>query len=346
MQDTATLDELRELLHHQDPDVRLHAAWEMGVRIAGVRCESDPTASQRRLFMMPLTLAKEVDALGVLAEQDPDSPTRATAAQYVTRLAVPGDPSTEEVLLRLASSKKAGIVNAVAANLRSDIRNELAAELDRVFRNAPESSQQAVLAWKLSRCEDVGHFLRWLSKASPKRIQQGLSLLRTTAVEIAPEEIPRSLLSRHLPVLVELSRLTSHAPERAPVQLWIQCATHCEELWQSYEDVLDTTAQGLAGAVKRGAVIDQDTEQVLFTAIRTVVKNLPRLAHESGYLCLNGLGLIAHSHESRTNIKALVKRARRTDFQDMGSFAAIWLALVRLVNAPTIDMFELRPAYR
>ncbi|HKB47617.1 MAG TPA: hypothetical protein VKC57_07965, partial [Ktedonobacterales bacterium] len=85
---------LRDLLASDEPVERVWAAWALGLRLGSdsaatlkrAAC-SDPDAGTRRHLVVLLAGLGERDAVAALAVADLDAHVRATASQYLTRLA-------------------------------------------------------------------------------------------------------------------------------------------------------------------------------------------------------------------------------------------------------------------
>ena len=331
-------------LEHDDPAVRLRAAWQLGAQAAGFG-GSEPSPSQRRGFMLPLAIAGDLDALSVLAELDPAAVVRATAVQFVARMVRPDDTSTVALLVRLAESGDAEVIEAIAASLQADIPDDAVQRLQRAFRRAPASAREATLGWTLHRSGDAGQFLGALAEAEAEALVQALALLRTSDIDVQADRLPDWLLERDLSVVSELALLCDQKVDRAPLALWLRCASHCRDLLQEREDVLQATARGLAAAAAHKLLVTQETERSLIEALRAVVGFLPQASHRS-YLSLCQLGLVAPDAAGPASLSALRKRAQAISFRQLDTFATLWLALVRLAPRPAVWMFELQPAYR
>lgn len=125
--------ELRALLSSDQPAGRVWAAWSLALllgsavqsELRGI-LEQEPSPGVRRHLLVVLAGLGEREILATLAELDPDSRVRATAGQYVARLAQPDDDGTYAQLCRILTHDKAPEVRAtIIAELREDAPAEI-----------------------------------------------------------------------------------------------------------------------------------------------------------------------------------------------------------------------------
>lgn len=113
---------LRELLEHESPQVRLHAAWATGMRkgqaslgdIAS-RVGREPSAGVRQHLMIMLAGGGERPVMATFAALDPDALVRATACQCLARLVGLSDLPFYDVLLERAAHEPKEDVRCAAS---------------------------------------------------------------------------------------------------------------------------------------------------------------------------------------------------------------------------------------
>jgi hypothetical protein len=130
--DRLDADELNALLVEGEPPERVWAAWALGLRHhEGFARELRATAAEepepgvRRHLIVILAGAGESRSLLTLAAHDPDERVRATALQYLARLARPNDDAANDLLARTLSEGPALSQLGCIAGLRPDARPEL-----------------------------------------------------------------------------------------------------------------------------------------------------------------------------------------------------------------------------
>jgi len=118
---------LKALLLGGEPAERVWAAWALGLRhdpgfaheLRATAAE-EPHAGVRRHLVVVLAGAGESRSVMTMAMHDPDERVRATALQYVARLARPGDDDVNELLARTLADGAAGLRLGCIAGLRPD----------------------------------------------------------------------------------------------------------------------------------------------------------------------------------------------------------------------------------
>lgn len=290
------------------------------------------TAAERRQQTLALCIAGDLDALCEMARCDPDDRVRASAAQYVARLAEPDDRETYGLLAELAADACAEVAEAVAINLRADADAAIAARIRRALGQSSPRAKQAAFDKLLDTSPGAAAYLHAIEQESAEHLRLGLEVLRRSGCEVVWSDVPRSLLARRAPVLAELARLFAADPETVPAPLWIAAAGHAREIISADEPLLETVAVGLCAAADRGDPLDDSADASARAAIRAIVECLPELSHWS-YLALRRCDLL----DPETD--------RDGDFE-LPPLAAMWLALVRLVRTPSAEMFAMQPRYR
>jgi hypothetical protein len=118
---------LKALLVGGEPAERVWAAWALGLRhdpgfaheLRATAAE-EPHAGVRRHLVVVLAGAGESRSVMTMAMHDPDERVRATALQYVARLARPGDADANEVLARALADGAPVLRLGCIAGLRAD----------------------------------------------------------------------------------------------------------------------------------------------------------------------------------------------------------------------------------
>jgi len=120
-------DALKSLLVAGEPPERVWAAWELGLRhdrafareLPATAAE-EPHAGVRRHLVVVLAGAGEIRSVLTMAVHDPDDRVRATALQYVARLAQPGDAEANDLLGRTLAGGTPPLRLGCIAGLRAD----------------------------------------------------------------------------------------------------------------------------------------------------------------------------------------------------------------------------------
>jgi HEAT repeat protein len=118
---------LRALLVSGEPPERVWAAWTLGLqrdqtfeRELRVTATEEPDAGVRRHLVVVLAGAGEARSVLTMAVYDPDERVRATALQYVARLAAPADPEANELLARVLADGAPPLRLGCIFGLRTD----------------------------------------------------------------------------------------------------------------------------------------------------------------------------------------------------------------------------------
>jgi hypothetical protein len=176
-------DELRALFARGEAQERVWAAWALGQRLDAAfarelagSARADPHPGVRRHLIVVLAGAGERASIGALAAHDPDPHARATALQYLARLAAPDDHDANELLRRTLATGPALLCEGCIAGLRPDAPPDLwraveesAASPDRDLRRA---AYEAALARPVTSRPDhelALDFLRQEPDAEPRR---------------------------------------------------------------------------------------------------------------------------------------------------------------------------------
>ena len=120
-------ESLKALLVGGEPPERVWAAWALGLRhdeafareLRATAAE-EPDAGVRRHLIVILAGAGQSRSVLTLAAHDPDERVRATALQYVARLARPADEEANELLARTLAAGPALLQLGCIAGLRPD----------------------------------------------------------------------------------------------------------------------------------------------------------------------------------------------------------------------------------
>ena len=119
--------ELQALLLDGEPPERVWAAWALGLRhdvafAHDLRASAaeEPDPGVRRHLIVILAGAGEERSLLTLAIHDPDERVRATALQYLARLAGPDDAEVNDLLARTLATAPPLLQLACVAGLRAD----------------------------------------------------------------------------------------------------------------------------------------------------------------------------------------------------------------------------------
>ncbi|WP_437504973.1 HEAT repeat domain-containing protein [Sorangium sp. So ce1099] len=246
---------LRELLDHESPQVRLHAAWALGLckgqeflgDIAS-RAGREPSAGVRQHFMIMLAGGREKAAIATFAALDPDALVRATACQYLARLVEPSDlPFYDALLDRAEHDPEDDVRCAAIQHLRADAP---AAVRNRILEGFPRGSlafQQAVAGRLAAWSETPRAFLGALTGASPALLVHALGLLREQSTPIPWGDLAPHARHHDAAVLLQIAHLLRDAPERAPITFWASIAGHWDAFWQTSPE----TQEMLVGALER-----------------------------------------------------------------------------------------------
>jgi len=160
-------DALRALLVGGEAPERVWAAWALGVRhdrtfereLRATAAE-EPDAGVRRHLLVVLAGAGEATSVMTLAMHDPDERVRATALQYVARLAPPKHADAHDLLARVLSEGAPALCLGCISGLRSD---------------APSAVWNAVEDCVASPDPE----LRWAAYEAIMRISRSTSLMTT-----------------------------------------------------------------------------------------------------------------------------------------------------------------------
>ncbi|WP_437305712.1 HEAT repeat domain-containing protein [Sorangium sp. So ce388] len=246
---------LRELLEHESPRVRLHAAWALGLRkgqeflgdIAS-RAEREPSAGVRQHLMIMLAGGKEKAAIATFAALDPDALVRATACQYLARLVEPSDLPFYDVLLDRAEHDPEDDVRCAAIqNLRADAPAAVRGQILKGFPRGSLESQKAVAGRLAAWSETPRALLGALTGASSDLLVHALGLLRERSTPIPWVDLAPHARHHDAAILLQIAHLLRDAPERAPVTFWASIAGHWDTFWQTSPE----TQEMLVGALER-----------------------------------------------------------------------------------------------
>jgi hypothetical protein len=143
---------------------------------------------------MALIMARELGALAVLAEHDPDSGVRATACQALARAAAPDDAATYAVLSQVAGHDPSAEVRAsVAANIREDAPEVVRRGLKHWMRDGSVDVERAAVEAALATSESPAAFLNRMRSEPVHRVQYALMLLRNNGVTVEWRDMGRTV---------------------------------------------------------------------------------------------------------------------------------------------------------
>src|SRR6188508_2924107 len=125
--DLLDAESLKTLLVGGEPPERVWAAWALGLRhheafareLRATAAE-EPHAGVRRHLVVVLAGAGERQSILTMAAHDPDERVRATALQYVARLAGPGDDDANRLVADALAHEPPLLRLGCIAGLRAD----------------------------------------------------------------------------------------------------------------------------------------------------------------------------------------------------------------------------------
>jgi hypothetical protein len=225
-------DALRRLLKEGTPRERVWAAWGLGLRLgAGAlpelerasRREPDPGA--RRHLLVVLAGHRDIDLLTVIARDDPDEYVRASACQYLARVA----PDVE----------------AVRTLLRERLEVEASREVrSAILRHLPGVRQEDFVTVVHALADDVLE-LRWAAlDALTAAGERALPVLRERAWVEPDAGLAQAIRERWLELVgpaALLEECLELPPERAAELLWMLAETGQRFGW---EDLALLTLRG------------------------------------------------------------------------------------------------------
>lgn len=257
---------LRELLEHEIPRVRLHAAWALGMRqgpaaafdIAS-RAGREPSGGVRQHLMIMLAGSGEKAILATFAALDPDPLVRATACQYLGRLAGPSDLALHEVLLdRAANDPDEDVRCAAIQNLRVDTPPSVCARLLGIFPRASLEVQKVTTGRLVLWSETPRAMLAALTDAPAEVLLHAFELLRERFGSAPWSDLAPWAQSHgdDTAVVLRIADLLCDSPECGPVTFWARVA----ESWGDVGAMSPEAPERLIGALERAfaAVIPGD----------------------------------------------------------------------------------------
>ena len=275
--------ELRKWLRDDDARSRMQAAWAVAVGLAGLEAQV-PTPEKRRLFVMNLAVVEDREALGVLAELDPDSLVRVYASQYLARLLLGEEAHGCELLFRLSVSDEHPEVRAtIIRDLPEELVRRRDPELPRRWlrdtsREVRRTALEALLRWSTSSAQ----FLQRVSEQSrdEERYAMALELLgERGGGSLRWAEVPEAFLQLSPGVMVELVRLFEGRPTAAPIRHWLECALMFEALCRRGMALYGLT-KALEHHAEIGAALTEDEEQLARRALAQVERLVPAYERE------------------------------------------------------------------
>ena len=300
---------LRALLEHETPRVRLHAAWALGMRqgpaaafgIAS-RAGREPSGGVRQHLMIMLAGGGEKAILTTFAALDPDPLVRATACQYLGRLAGPSDLTLHEVLLdRAANDPDEDVRCAAIQNLRVDTPSSVCARLLGIFPRASLEVQKVTTGRLVLWSETPRAMLTALTDAPPEVLLHAFGLLRERFGS-APWSDLAPWAQNHgddTAVVLGIAELLCDSLECGPVTFWARVV----ESWGDVGAMSPETPERLIGALEHA-----------FAAV--IPDELPAPVRQ--YLA-----------ELRWKVES---RVRRGEWRE--SFRNEWHAILALLNQP------------
>ncbi|HEU4408368.1 MAG TPA: hypothetical protein VFS43_24100 [Polyangiaceae bacterium] len=268
-------------------------------------------------------MVKQVRALAALAEFDPDTGVRASAAQFLARLAESHDAAPYAALVRVAGRDESVQVRVSAvSNLRADAPAELKRQLEQLLHDRSDELWQEFVGRVLAWSPDVRSFVRRMSRERPAQIAFALASIvgREPPVDWANVE---SVAGQAPPVLNQMVLLFGDRPDAAPLSFWLRCTKHLGKLVEGPDDVLclatDTTTS--ACEARRPGPLSTEEQDLLDGALSLLSQVLPAVYHTS-YLELLAAGVVKNPHAPPSHpLQHGVSR--------------LWAALIRLTPRPT-----------
>jgi hypothetical protein len=142
---------LRDLLVSDEPVERVWAAWALGLRLGAgsastlrLAAGNDPDAGARRHLVVLLAGFGERDAVAALAMGDPDAHVRATASQYVMRLAG-AQPALWSLVRARLGDAEAVVREALVLHLTANAPLEVRDAAIRCISDAAPAVREAVI---------------------------------------------------------------------------------------------------------------------------------------------------------------------------------------------------------
>jgi len=141
--DRLDAESLKTLLFGGEPPERVWAAWALGLRhheafareLRATAAE-EPHAGVRRHLVVVLAGAGERQSILTMAAHDPDERVRATALQYVARLAGPGDDDANRLVADALAHEPPLLRLGCIAGLRADAPAALWAAVEACVKSA------------------------------------------------------------------------------------------------------------------------------------------------------------------------------------------------------------------
>jgi hypothetical protein len=296
--------ELRHWLQLGPPPIRVYAAWALGVRMSQAvlphlvsHMTHEPNPGVRRQLIIILAGGKEYDTLIALALHDSDPSVRATACQYLARLAEPTDSALYEVLMERMVQDSVEIVrSAVIEHLRSDAPVHVQALVETRLLMETLEVQKLVLERLLAWSDGPGAFLAHTHDLPMPLVVHALVLLREKAVGATWLDVAKVASSGDWDVCIQVARLLASQPQSTPRDFWLGLAEH----WAAHgyhhtgPDVLDLIVNGFEQSYMRFSPEKLPDEEM--QRLNMARKSLERGVRRGTYGCdkdwLNIIGLL------------------------------------------------------
>jgi hypothetical protein len=249
-------DELRRLLHHGQPVNRVHAAWALGLRLSHAlapelvaHVHREPAPGVRRQLVVVLTGCGEQETIATLAAHDPEPEVRATACQYVARLAAPHDSRSHDLLLERAAHDPAEPVRIAAIeHLRVDAPAWVRARVLEGLPGASPAVQRAIVDRLAAWSEPPTAFLSTLHDASSELVVHALALLAEQRARVAWSEVESFAARGSLPVSIQIARVLEAGPEPAPRSFWLDIVGRWDDVVSTQPEAQVVLVEGLERA--------------------------------------------------------------------------------------------------
>lgn len=198
--DRLDAESLKILLVGGEPPERVWAAWAMGLRhheafareLRATAAE-EPHAGVRRHLVVVLAGAGERRSILTMAAHDPDERVRATALQYVARLAGPGDDDANRLVADALAREPPLLRLGCIAGLRADAPPALWAAVEACVTSADRDLRWAAYEAALRHggfARPAPELARELLHREPERST------RTEALRLLPEHAGAEALGR------------------------------------------------------------------------------------------------------------------------------------------------------
>ncbi|MEM9460220.1 MAG: hypothetical protein AAGF11_38960 [Myxococcota bacterium] len=226
---TLPISDLRALLDDADAPVRIHAAWQLGLRLGAEvlpdlvsRLDTEPSVGVRRHLLVVLAGQGERRVLAHFAQFDPDPLVQATAAGLLARLAEPDDAESYEALVLLVTHHDAEVRRMLLNGLRPDAPAVMQSAVRARLDDASLEVRRAAMDRRLDVHGGVVPVVDEVAEVCPQRLVDGLAWVRDQEQDVTWEEVGGHL-RRLGPQGAEVgSALFATRPKAAPRTYWLE----------------------------------------------------------------------------------------------------------------------------